>query len=236
MDIRKTPDSFDSATPREQDYSARLLPPSNSFKATPLTLEEMQANAVKEIELAEKPQTIDLDFVENILKDIGDDNTPNSNNDAAVKALAALTKVKQRNKIKRIKFWAGWLFFFMLLTGIIAGAYFWLQTKVVVGHYTIPHECKVVVGNVELTGKRYFTYGYKSILGYRLVNEQVVFEKTELDIRGEKMTILGSDKDKPWRKLIATGDRSTDKLKNSDTYWFVTDKAFTMITHKDLCK
>ena len=50
------------------------------------------------------------------------------------------------------------------------------------------------------------------------------------------MTILGSDKDKPWRKLIATGDRSTDKLKNSDTYWFVTDKAFTMITHKDLCK
>lgn len=151
-------------------------------------------------------------------------------------ALFAFQLLQKENRRKRIKFWTGWLVFLMLVAGAAFGTWYVLPNYVVSGRYSVVAECKVPFGTGELTGKREYSYAYKSLFGYHLVDEATKLEKTTLDITGNKLTILGQHGDKWWRQNIETGERGVAILKPAEMYWFVSDKNTALVPASGFCK
>jgi len=150
-------------------------------------------------------------------------------------ALFAFQLLQKENRRKRIKFWTGWLVFLMLVAGAAFGTWYVLPNYVVSGRYSVVAECKAPFGNSEITGKREYSYAYKSLFGYHLVDESTKLEKTTIDITGNKLTILGQNGDKWWRQNIDTGERGVAILKHADMYWFVSDKNTALVPASGFC-
>lgn len=153
-------------------------------------------------------------------------------------ALMAVQNVKRDNRRKRIRFWTGWLVFLLLVAGVAFGTWKVLPEYVVSGRYTVPSECSAPLGKGEITGTREYSYAYKSLFGYHLVDESTALEKTVVNIKGERMTILGWDKatGKTWRQNIDVGERGVAILKHADLYWFLTDKDMATVPYTGFCK
>lgn len=153
-------------------------------------------------------------------------------------ALMAVQQVKRDNRRKCIRFWTGWLVFLLLVAGVAFGTWKVLPDYVVTGRYTVPSECSVPLGKGEITGTREYSYAYKSLFGYHLVDESTALEKTVVNIKGDRMTILGWDKatGKTWRQNIDVGEKGIAILKHADLYWFLTDKDMATVPYTGFCK
>jgi len=143
---------------------------------------------------------------------------------AVLTALAAAKQLEKNQFRKKIKFWLGWVVFFCLLGGIGYGGWVWAKPQLAVGRYTVPVTCKIPYAGDELEVHRNFTYPYKSLLGYHLVDEGAVEIEDEVVLQGDKLTILGIKNGKTWRKDYSKGEFGTAKLPNTDIYWFVGEK------------
>lgn len=157
----------------------------------------------------------------------------------AIMALAALKRVKDQNKRRKIRRITSWIVGLALLAGAGYGATEYVKKNVVSSHYTTITECKVPFGDDELEGKRLRTYTYKSLLGYRFgSNNDISVERVEVKLPGSELTILGRDdeKAKPWRMTYAKGDYGTAILKPSAQYWFVgSNDRTTLVNNTDFC-
>ncbi|MNM20168.1 hypothetical protein D3C81_305030 [compost metagenome] len=152
-------------------------------------------------------------------------------------ALLAVQRLKRENKRKRIRFWSGWLVFLLLIAGITYGTWRVLPEYVVTGRYTVPSTCSVPLGKGELTGNREYSYQYKSLFGYHLVDESTALERTTIDVKGDKLIVLGWDKTtgKTWRQNIGMGEKGIAILKHADIYWFLTDKDMATVPYSAFC-
>lgn len=142
---------------------------------------------------------------------------------ALMKAALAARQLTKNNRRKKIKFWLGWFVFFALLGGLCYGGWVWGKDKLETGRYTVPVTCKIPFGDGEFEARRHFTYPFKSLLGYHLVDESSVSVQDEIVLKGEKLTILGIKDGRTWRQNFAKGEFGVAKLKSSDIYWFVGD-------------
>lgn len=121
------------------------------------------------------------------------------------------------------------------------------------GRFTDERSCSVKLGgDLELTGKRSYTYRYNQILGYRFIDTRKIFEKTTLDLRNQTMTVVGQyTRAKPvdqttgevpaveerwWGINIDGGDRGQQILKGADNYTFVVGKKIGVIKYEEFCK
>ena len=154
----------------------------------------------------------------------------------AREALETFQQLRKNQRRKRIKFWLGWMVFLLLLVGVGVGGWSVMPNYVVSGRYSVVSDCKVPFGDTELTGKRTYSYAYKSLFGYHLVDESTKLERTEMNVEGSKLTILGQEGGKWWRQNIGLGERGTVVLKPADLYWFITDKNTALVPHSGLCK
>lgn len=153
----------------------------------------------------------------------------------AREALAAFNVLKVEHRRRFIRFWTGWLVFLLLVGGVLFGLWKILPEYMITGRYTVVAECKVPFGDSELTGKRTYSYAYKSLFGYHLVDESTRLERTTLDINGNKLTILGQNGEKWWRQNISLGEKGIAILKHADTYWFVSDKNTALVPYSGFC-
>lgn len=132
---------------------------------------------------------------------------------------------------------------------IVTYAYKTMET----GRFTDERSCSVKLGgDLELTGKRSYTYRYNQILGYRFIDTRKIFEKTTLDLRNQTMTVVGQyTRAKPvdqttgevpaveerwWGINIDGGDRGQQILKGADNYTFVVGKKIGVIKYEEFCK
>ena len=144
-------------------------------------------------------------------------------------------KIKKR-KQRRIAL--GVAFAALLVAAGFAGTEF-VKKNLVSSNYTTINECKVPFGDTELEGKRFRTYTYKSLLGYRFgSNNDISVERLEVKLPGSDITILGRDDDKakPWRLTYAKGEYGTAILKPSAQYWFVGNgDRTTLVNNNEFC-
>lgn len=144
-------------------------------------------------------------------------------------------KIKKR-KQRRITL--GVAFAALLVVAGFAGTEF-VKKNLVSSNYTTINECKVPFGDTELEGKRFRTYTYKSLLGYRFgSNNDISVERLEVKLPGSDITILGRDDDKakPWRLTYAKGEYGTAILKPSAQYWFVGNgDRTTLVNNNEFC-
>ena len=145
---------------------------------------------------------------------------------------AKIKKRKQRRVTLGVAFAA------LLVAAGFAGTNF-VKKNLVSSNYTTINECKVPFGDTELEGKRFRTYTYKSLLGYRFGgNNDVSVERLEVKLPGSDITILGRDDDKakPWRLSYAKGEYGTAILKPSEQYWFVGNgDRTTLVNNSEFC-
>jgi len=159
--------------------------------------------------------------------------------DPAIMALAKLEKVQRDNAKRKVRNWSLLLAVIALLVAVGVVGYNYVVTHTVVSNYTAVTNCKAPFGDVELEGKRFRTYKYKSLLGYRFGSDNdITTERTEVKLPGSDLTILGRDdeKAKPWRLTYVKGDYGTAILKPSDQYWFVgNNDRTTLVNYNEFC-
>jgi hypothetical protein len=89
-----------------------------------------------------------------------------------------------------------------------------------------------------LSGTREFIYQYRSIFGFKLIDEATVLEKTHVNIEGEPMTIVGLNPVDWYAIPIGPGERYRQLLKKADVLTFVMRdrKETAVINYDEFCK
>ena len=159
-------------------------------------------------------------------------------NDKGSMARVLLETRKENKRLKRNRFIAGvlWrLLFLGILLGAGYGGYRYIFASIQTGRYEDERSCKVSKGGLTITGKRTFNYPYKSLFGYRLLDEKQVIVKTIVDIKGDRLTVTGFNGQKYWQTRVNMGERGILILKDADTYMFQTDKDLIVATSGGFC-
>ena len=200
--------------------------------------QEHEENVLKGNTLGTKPKTKQVEGLLEMVVRKKAELTQEDTVDAAERALAALKRVREYNRKKRIRLWCIVVGLLVVVGSGLYGGWMFVQKQMLTGHYTVVAECKVPYGDFEITGKRYYRYAYQSILGYHLVDEGTVEEVTEVKLPGDKIIILGFDASKGnwWRMNYDRGEFGTVKLKPTDKYWFVGEKdRTTLVPYHSFC-
>jgi hypothetical protein len=144
-------------------------------------------------------------------------------------------KNNRRKKIKRVFFW---FFFIVFVFGGLAGFGYWASTQVIKSRTTVSKTCSTPFGkDGTITGTREYSYLTHSLFGYEMVDKSQVEEKTKVDIRGNKIDIIGLQGGKyAWRRNVGEGERYDQLLRDADTYIFFDDKATAAIPYSEFCK
>ena len=168
-----------------------------------------------------------------------DPTTEEARTDVGILCLGVLGRAQAKiKKRKQRRITLGIAFAALLVAAGFTGTEF-VKQNLVSSNYTTINECKVPFGDTELEAKRFRTYTYKSLLGYRFGgNNDVSVERMEVKLPGSDITILGRDlnKDKPWRLTYAKGEYGTALLKPSEQYWFVGNgDRTTLVNNAEFC-
>lgn len=146
---------------------------------------------------------------------------------------AEVKRLKRKHFINRLVLW------FVILGGIGVLGYFAYGLGLAnyeTGRYSDERQCKVVTDNLTITGKRTYSYPYKSFFGFRLIDESKVSEQTVINVAGDKMSIIGLTGKRWWGYRIGVGERGVQILKPADTYTISTDKGLAVVTYKGFCQ
>lgn len=146
---------------------------------------------------------------------------------------AEVKRLKRKRIIDRCIFWL------VILSGVGVLGYFAYGLALAnyeTGRYSDERQCKVVTDNLTITGKRTYSYPYKSLFGFRLVDESKVSEQTVINVTGDKMSIIGLTGKRWWGYRISQGERGIQILKPADTYTISTDKGLAVVTYKGFCQ
>lgn len=89
---------------------------------------------------------------------------------------------------------------------------------------------------ITITGRREFSYMQHSVLGMQFRMEGKVDEKTQIDVQGESMTVVGMTGSKWWATYIDVGERGIQILKPADVYVITTKKKAAIIDYSAFCR
>jgi hypothetical protein len=146
---------------------------------------------------------------------------------------------KENKRLKRNRLIAGvlWrLLFAVIIGGLVYGAYLYVMSSITTGRYTDERSCKVSKGNLTISGKRTFSYPYKTLFGFRLVDENKVLVDTVMNVNGDKITVVGLKGNKTyWQNKAGMGEKGIMILKDADIYLFQTDKELIVATSDGFC-
>ena len=142
----------------------------------------------------------------------------------------------------------------LTLAVIAAGIIAWYgYTTMKTDRFSVYQNCSVKVGDLELTGKRTFSYKFTEVFGQRFIDSKQTLQSTTLDLKNVGLTVVGQYvKPKPvnpdtgevpapeerwWAVSADAGDRGTQILKGADNYTFVAGpKRVAVIKYEEFCK
>lgn len=143
-----------------------------------------------------------------------------------------LKATKKRMWKYRIALWLSWL---ALLGALGTFGFQYAMENVKYGRYTDERSCKVSKGDFVVTGKRTYSYPYKTLFGFRVTNENDMIVKTVVNVNGSKFSVLGLTDTKYWEVNIGTGEKGIAMLKDANTYIFSSDKVKIVATEGGFC-
>lgn len=135
----------------------------------------------------------------------------------------------------------------------------------VTGRLTDERMCSAKLSEEDaVTGRRTFNYSYREVFGLRIIDTKTITERTEVDIRGQAMTIVGLVGEEPiedvamsnntiegkvqergakhptgalwWAVDIQMGEKGIQYLKHADTYTFVVDNKVAVVEYASFCR
>lgn len=146
---------------------------------------------------------------------------------------AELKRLKRSRLVNKLLMW---FVFLGVLVALSIAAYGYVQRDLKSGFYTDHRDCEIMVGELKITGKRTYSYPYKSLWGQRWVNEDKVLESTTINLPGVKLAVV-ADVEPKWRGLrFSDGERGSPILKPALKYTLVTDKGIAMMSYGGFCK
>lgn len=90
---------------------------------------------------------------------------------------------------------------------------------------------------VEITGKREYSYLERSLFGVNFRLDKDIEEKTQIDIKGDSITVAGLSKDGTWwSKFADMGERGIMILNHADQYVFATKKKAVVVGYEQFCR
>jgi hypothetical protein len=157
--------------------------------------------------------------------------------DAGARAVLLMKQRKKAIRKKKIKKFFFWLLFWSVFLGALGGAGYWASTQVVKSRNITTKNCSVPFGKDVVTGKREYSSPTRSLFGFELVVKGEVDTQTKLDIRGNKINIIGMKDGKfAWRRNVTDGERYDQLMLPVDTYIFFNDKETSVVSYEQFCK
>lgn len=89
---------------------------------------------------------------------------------------------------------------------------------------------------IEITGRREYFYSVKNIFGFHLRQKADMEDRTQIDVRGEPITVVGLSEGGWWTKHSGEGERGILMLKPADMYVITTKKTGFPVNYGDFCK
>lgn len=98
--------------------------------------------------------------------------------------------------------------------------------------------CRIKISDdYYLMGRRYFSYRYTDILGYRLVDTKGISERTELFLDSAEWIVIGHQEDGSyWREDWPKAEPGVLPLEDAKTYTVFSGKVAGSVTYSDFCK
>lgn len=151
-------------------------------------------------------------------------------------------RVRLQNRAKKIKvtmarIYMGFtLMVFIALAAVVYYGYDQYKTSAV--RYVDYRPCQYVneKHGVEITGRREFSYMQHSILGIQIRDSKAIDEKTQIDVRGDAMTIVGMNGKEWWSVFVDMGERGIQMLNPAETYIVTTKGKAAVIDYAAFCR
>jgi len=90
--------------------------------------------------------------------------------------------------------------------------------------------------NMEVTGRREFSYLQKSLFGFEYREAGDVTEATQIDVSGSSMTIVGLHDGGWWSTYVGEGEQGVQILKDASLYVITSGKKSMVIDYEEFCR
>jgi hypothetical protein len=143
---------------------------------------------------------------------------------------------------------------FLALVVIAAGIVVWYgYSTMKTDRFSAYQNCSVKVGDLEMTGRRTFSYKYTELFGQRFIDNKQTLQSTTLDLKNVAITVVGqyvktkainpetgeapAAEERWWAISADAGERGAPILKGADNYTFVAGpKRVAVIKYEEFCK
>lgn len=152
----------------------------------------------------------------------------------------ARAKVQARGaKVKQVVVRTYVILTLLLLAAIGAGIYYLYLEYSKPGKRVVDYRpCEYVdeKQNIRITGRREYSYMQKTLFGHDFRQSDNVMEKTQIDVVGNAMMIVGLGGEKWWGVHVGTGERGIQMLNDAHTYIITMDKKAAVIDYTQFCQ
>lgn len=96
--------------------------------------------------------------------------------------------------------------------------------------------CGIKVGSSQISGRRYYSYRYTELFGFRFIDTSKINERTELFVRGQGYIVMGILADKThWVSEVDIGETGVEPLDDAEMYAVYTANTVGLVSYKDFC-
>lgn len=176
----------------------------------------------------------DPDFYDRLEKVQNKERNRYTGNDAGILAQLALERRWKKDRRKRKIFW--WS---ILILALLIGA---VGYALYTGFKTVRDQhvrmCAVSNGDGDYfaTGQRVYDYSYYSLLGFQFTDTSKRSEKTQVNVNGQKMIVVGITGNEIKQVNIGQGEKGTQVLPAAEKYMFIIGDQVKMITYEGFCR
>lgn len=97
--------------------------------------------------------------------------------------------------------------------------------------------CVVDVGKTQVHGERKYTYRYRELFGFRIIETDKIEEATSYKLVGDDMIVLSIQTDGTHTRFVhQLGDIGSWDLQDADYYTFTTKAGSGVATYQNFCK
>lgn len=97
--------------------------------------------------------------------------------------------------------------------------------------------CQVKVGKDTIQGRRYYTYKFTEIFGYRFISTDMIDERTELFLKSQGYSITSIQKDfSSTSKTVGIGLMGAEPMPRAAAWVITSNGATAVVTYDDFCK
>lgn len=154
--------------------------------------------------------------------------------------IAARDRMKSRAaKVKTVMMRTYLLITLLLFAAVGGVGYYGHQQYMASGtRYTDYRPCSYVdeKHGVEITGRRSYSYMQHSIFGFQFRDMRKVNEQTQIDIKGNSITIVGLTPEGWWASYVDEGERGIEILKPANSYVFTTLEKAAVVDYSSFCR